>query len=255
MSNVNNINYERAEDLKRLDFIQNSLDKLGNRKLKVLDVGCGNGNISRYIGSKGHDVLGIDISEATIEKAKSLTDMPNVRFKNIAAEDLIATAEIFDLVICSEVIEHLDTPSVVVEVLRALINKKGILIVTVPNGFGPRELFITKPLQWMKTKTPGIYGAVNSFKKTLGFSGATVQSDAENLTHVQFFSKKSLLNLISKNELKLIQFRSSNFIEGVFPYSILAKRSKKLQDIDCWMADQLPDQMASGFMSAWQINK
>lgn len=255
MSNVNNINYERAEDLKRLDFIQNNLNKLGDRKLKVLDVGCGNGNISRYIGSKGHDVLGIDISEATICKAISLTDMPNVRFKNIAAEELIAASEIFDLVICSEVIEHLDTPSIVVEALSVLINKNGILIVTVPNGFGPRELFITKPLQWMKSKAPFVYGAVNSFKKALGFSGATVQSDAENLTHVQFFTKRSLISLISQNGLKLVQFRPSNFIEGVFPYSLIAKRSNKLQSLDCWMADQLPDQMASGFMSAWQINK
>jgi 2-polyprenyl-3-methyl-5-hydroxy-6-metoxy-1,4-benzoquinol methylase len=254
MKNLNNINYERAEDLKRLDFIQNCLDKFGNRKLKVLDVGCGNGNISRYIGSKGHDVLGIDISEATIKKAISLTDMSNVRFENIAAEELIAAAEIFDLVICSEVIEHLDTPTIVVEALRKLINENGILIVTVPNGFGPRELFITKPLQWMKSKAPSVYGAVNSFKKVLGFSGATVQSDAENLTHVQFFTKKSLINLISKNELKLIKFGTSNFIEGVFPYSLLAKRSKKLQEVDCWMADQLPDQMASGFMTAWQIS-
>ena len=255
MNNLNNINYQRAEDLKRLDFIQHSLNKLGNRKLKVLDVGCGNGNISRYIGSKGHDVLGIDISEATINKAISLTHMPNVRFKNIAAEELIAAAEIFDLVICSEVIEHLDTPSTVVEALSVLINRQGILIVTVPNGFGPRELFITKPLQWMKSKAPFVYRAVNSFKKALGFSGATVQSDAENLTHVQFFTKRSLIKLISQNGLKLVQFRPSNFIEGVFPYSLLAKRSNKLQSLDCWMADQLPDQMASGFMSAWQINK
>ena len=255
MSNSNNINYERAEDLKRLEFIENNLNKLGNRKLRVLDVGCGNGNISRYIGSKGHDVLGIDISKATINKAISLTNMPNVRFKNIAAEELIAAAEIFDLVICSEVIEHLDTPAPVVEALRTLLNKDGILIVTVPNGYGPRELFITKPLQWMKSKTPFVYGAVNSFKKALGFSGATVQSDAENLTHVQFFTKKSLIKLISQNGLKLVQFRPSNFVEGVFPYSLIAKRSNKLQSLDCWMADQLPDQMASGFMSAWQINK
>ncbi|MBI3520561.1 MAG: class I SAM-dependent methyltransferase [Bacteroidetes bacterium] len=255
MNNLNNINYERAEDLKRLEFIQTNLNKLGDRTLRVLDVGCGNGNISRYIGSKGHDVLGIDISEATINKAISLTQMPNVRFKNIAAEELIAAAEIFDLVICSEVIEHLDAPSTVVKALSGLINKNGILIVTVPNGFGPRELFITKPLQWMKSKTPFIYKAVNSFKRALGFSGATVQSDAENLTHVQFFTKRSLINLISKNGLKLIQFRPSNFMEGVFPYSLLAKRSNRLQSLDCWMADQLPDQMASGFMSAWQISK
>jgi 2-polyprenyl-3-methyl-5-hydroxy-6-metoxy-1,4-benzoquinol methylase len=255
MNNLNNINYKRAEDLKRLEFIQNSLNKLGERKLRVLDVGCGNGHISRYIGSKGHHVLGIDISETTINKAISLTSMSNVKFKNIAAEELIAAAQTFDLVICSEVIEHLDTPSTVVKALSGLINKNGILIVTVPNGFGPRELFITKPLQWMKSSTPGIYKAVNFLKKWLGFSGATVQSDAENLTHVQFFTKRSLINLISQNGLKLVQFRPSNFMEGVFPYSLFAKRSITLQSFDCWMADQLPDQMASGFMSAWQINK
>ena len=181
MENLNNINYERAEDLKRLDFIQGCLDKFGAKKIKVLDVGCGNGNISIYIGSKGHTVLGIDISETTIKKAISLTDMSNVRFENIAAEELIAAAETFDMVICSEVIEHLDTPSVVVEALRALINNDGILIVTVPNGFGPRELFITKPLQWMKSKTPSVYGAVNSFKKALGFSGATATEAFDDL--------------------------------------------------------------------------
>ena len=38
MENLNNINYERAEDLKRLDFIQSCLDKFGAQKIKVLDV-------------------------------------------------------------------------------------------------------------------------------------------------------------------------------------------------------------------------
>jgi 2-polyprenyl-3-methyl-5-hydroxy-6-metoxy-1,4-benzoquinol methylase len=254
MNNSNNINYERAEDLKRLDFIKTCLLKLGKDKLKVLDVGCGNGNISRFIGSMNHDVLGIDISSTTIEKAKSLNNLPNVVFKNISAEDLISH-ETFDLVICSEVIEHLNVPTEVVNALQKLLNSNGILVVTVPNGFGPRELFITKPLQWMKSNSPGIYSSINSFKHALGFTGATVQSDAENLTHVQFFTKKSLIELISKNGLKLINFRPSNFIEGVFPFSLVTKRSKKLQAVDCWMADQLPDQMASGFMSAWQLSK
>ena len=251
---INHTNYERAEDLKRLDFIQNSLNKLGNRKLSVLDVGCGNGNISRFIGAQGHQVTGIDISATTIEKAKSLNKLPNVRFKNIAAEELISK-ETFDMVICSEVIEHLHVPNTVVQALQKLLTKDGILIVTVPNGFGPRELFITKPLQWMKNSAPHLYQAVNGFKKSIGFTGSTVQSDAENLTHVQFFTKQSLIRLIGANGLKLIQFRPSNFIEGVFPFSLITKRFQKLQQVDCWVADQLPDQMASGFMSAWQLNK
>ena len=56
MENLNNINYERAEDLKRLDFIQSCLDKFGAQKIKVLDVGCG------YHPFKGRiqNIIGID---------------------------------------------------------------------------------------------------------------------------------------------------------------------------------------------------
>jgi 2-polyprenyl-3-methyl-5-hydroxy-6-metoxy-1,4-benzoquinol methylase len=252
MEQLNQIKYDKAEDLKRLNFIESSLNSFNGKKLNVLDVGCGNGNISRFIGSKGHNVLGIDISDATISKAISLTNMPNVKFRNVAVESIVAE-ETFDVIICSEVIEHLDTPSTVVNALKKLLSKNGVLIVTVPNGFGPRELFITKPLQFLKTKTPKIYGFVNSIKHSMGFTGATVQSDAENLTHIQFFTKKSLCNLIDSKDMNLIKFRSSNFIEGVFPFSLITKKSVKLQEIDCWMADQLPHHFTSGFMSAWKF--
>ncbi len=254
MENSNQIKYERAEDLKRLSFIDSCLNSFEGKKLNVLDVGCGNGNISRYMGAKGHNVLGIDISQSTIEKAQMLTTMQNVSFKNIAIEDLIANSE-FDIIICSEVIEHLDTPLVVVSSLKQLLSRNSILIITVPNGYGPRELFITKPLQLLKRETPKFYGFINKFKKSLGFSGATVQSDAENLTHVQFFTKKSLCRLIGTNGLKLLSFKSSNFIEGVFPFSLFTRKNVRLQTIDCWIADQLPHQFASGFMSAWQLKK
>lgn len=254
MKKINHINYNRAEDLKRLEFIDSCLESFKGKMLRVLDVGCGNGNISRYIGSKGHTVLGIDISDATIKTATSLTAMSNVSFQNIPVEELHTEKE-FDLIICSEVIEHLNQPTVVVNALKKLLKKEGMLIVTVPNGFGPRELFITKPLQFMKSNTPKVFQWVNSAKKSMGFSGATVQSDAENLTHVQFFTKKALCNLIGSDSMQLRSFRASNFIEGVFPFSLLTKRNQKLQAIDCWIADQLPHQFASGFMSAWQYKK
>lgn len=247
-----NIAYKRIEDLKRLNFIETKIQSLKKLDLNILDVGCGNGNISRFLGSKGFKVLGIDISESSIMKARYLNGFENVSFRHLAAEELIGI-EKFDVVVCSEVIEHLDNPQLVVDQLRKLLNPGGLLIVTVPNGFGPRELFITKPLQWMKKKLPPVYSFVNRFKKALGFSGATVQSDAENLTHVQFFTKSSLVKLISNNELKLIGFNGSNFVEGVFPISLISKKSIAVQKFDCWLADKLPVSFSSGFMTAWTI--
>jgi 2-polyprenyl-3-methyl-5-hydroxy-6-metoxy-1,4-benzoquinol methylase len=253
MENQAHIAYDRIEDLKRLQFIDSCIEKLTQKSLSILDVGCGNGNISRYLGAKNHEVLGIDISKESIEKASKLNTFENVSFKHLAAEHLIQQGKKYDVVVCSEVIEHLDEPSIVLNELRYLLAPNGILIVTVPNGFGPRELLITKPMQWMKNRTPGVFSVVKGIKKMMGYTGETVQSDAADLTHVQFFTKKSLVKLVSKNELKLVGFRGSNFIEGVFPFSLISKRSKAVQKFDCWLTDQLPDVCASGFMSAWQF--
>jgi ubiquinone biosynthesis O-methyltransferase len=164
IKNPININYQRVEDLKRLDFIKLNINKFEKNKLSVLDVGCGNGIISRFIASLGHKVLGIDISKATIEKAKYLNTLSNLDFQNISAEELLVSQK-YDVIICSEVIEHLYKPTVVLETLKKLLHKDGILIVTVPNGFGPRELFMTRPLQWIKNKAPEMYNILNKFKK------------------------------------------------------------------------------------------
>lgn len=61
--------YKDAEDLKRLDFIVDSIQKLGLPNAKVLDVGCGNGNISMALGSIGFNVVGVDIDAISIQKA------------------------------------------------------------------------------------------------------------------------------------------------------------------------------------------
>jgi hypothetical protein len=50
----------------------------------------------------------------------------------------------------------------------------------------------------------------------------------------------------------LLQFKHSNFIEKVFPYSMLTRKLKVLSKIDNKMVDFLPSQLASGFNTAWR---
>lgn len=54
-------------------------------KSRVLDVGCGTGHHVASLGSKGYDVLGIDISPSMIEKAKE--NFPNYKFEVADALD------------------------------------------------------------------------------------------------------------------------------------------------------------------------
>lgn len=253
MEFINKTSYTREEDLKRLRFIQGAILKLNNPYVKVLDVGCGNGNNSRQIASLGFEVMGIDISKATIDEANRLNTYQNLSFKSIAAEELAITNK-FDAIICSEVVEHLHQPTPVIKTLAKLLDKDGVLIVTVPNGYGPREVVMTKPMQAaMNNKIA--WSLVSKAKKMFGFKGSTIQSEATDLMHVQFFTKKSLIRLLKNQGLELQKFRTTNFIESVLPFSIIANRVKALQKFDNWLADQLPDSFSSGFMTTWKLKR
>jgi ubiquinone biosynthesis O-methyltransferase len=142
--------FNRIADIKRLDFIIAALKARLPEGAEVLDVGCGNGVISRSLGAQGFTVKGIDVSAKTIEKAKSLNKYPNVQFDVISAEQLVADGHRYHAVICSEVLEHLNDPGKLLYVLRQSLTDDGILIVTVPNGKGPRESLVTKPVHAKK---------------------------------------------------------------------------------------------------------
>ena len=244
--------FERIADIKRLNFIIATLRTRLPEGAEVLDVGCGNGVISRSLGEKGFLVKGIDVSEKAIQKARNLNKFSNVSFEVVSAEQLVADGHRYHAVICSEVLEHLNDPGKLLRVLNQSLHQDGILIVTVPNGKGPRELFVTRPVIAMKKKNNWTWKLVSGVKKLFGYKGTTVQSDADDLTHIQFFTKKSLEQLAGANEFRIRQFGKTNFVEDVFPFSLLTKRIKALQKLDCAVAELLPYQFTGGFVSVWE---
>ncbi|MFT3846775.1 MAG: methyltransferase domain-containing protein [Lacibacter sp.] len=243
--------FDRIADVKRLNFIIETLKESLPDKAEVLDVGCGNGVISRSLGAVGFNVKGIDISDKTIAKAKSLNTYPNVQFEVKSAEQLIADGSKYHAIICSEVLEHLHDPGKLVSTLYEILDRKGVLIVTVPNGKGPREMFVTKPVISLSKKNNFIWKLIQKIKNSLGYKGTTVQSDADDLTHIQFFTKKTLQQLAEKNNFTIFKFGKTNFIEDVFPFSFFAKRMKFLQKLDCAFAELLPYNFTGGFVTVW----
>lgn len=241
--------YQDAEDFKRLDFIVSSVKDLKKKDAYVLDIGCGNGNISLALGALGYNVLGIDIDETSIRNATALNTFDNVRF-DVSDANAFSIDDNFDAIVCSEVLEHLDRPWELVKSIYRILKPGGILVATVPNGQGPREIFVTRPMLWLHDKD--LAKPVESLKKLLGYSNTTLQSANEDLTHTQFFSVNSFRKLIETAGFVQNRWGSSNFISRIFPYSILTRKSYALQKLDCAMADFIPKQLASGFFTAWR---
>jgi SAM-dependent methyltransferase len=244
--------YDRIADIKRMDFITNSLKSCIPANGKILDVGCGNGVISRHLGQFGYQVHGIDVSEKTIETARSLNMFENVKFDVLSAEELVASGTKYDAIVCSEVLEHLHEPSSLLRVLFLSLKDNGKLVVTVPNGRGPRETLVTRPILRLRQKDNVMWRWVLKLKDGLGYGGTTAQSAADNLDHVQFFSKKDLQSLSASNHFRIVKFGKANFIEDVFPFSFFTKRVKALQKLDCKVADMLPYQFTGGFFTVWE---
>lgn len=244
--------FERIADIKRLKFIRDALKNSLPIGAEVLDVGCGNGVISRSLGAEGFRVRGVDVSEKAILRAKELNSLTNVQFEVKSAEQLVADGTKYHAVICSEVLEHLQDPSSLVSVLYKILHPEGVLIVTVPNGSGPRELLITRPVIALQKHNGVLWKAVQFVKRKLGYSGTTVQSSADDLTHIQFFTRASLQQLAEKNSFKITMLGKTNFIEDVFPFSLVTKKIKALQKLDCAIAEHLPYQLTGGFVTIWK---
>ena len=76
--------------------------------LRILDIGCGGGLLAEPLARLGGDVTGIDASEGAIAAARDHANRAglNITYDHITAEDFADRGLSFDIIIASEVIEH-----------------------------------------------------------------------------------------------------------------------------------------------------
>lgn len=96
------------------------------------EVGCGEGHLTRLLGREGLDVRGSDVSPDVIEEARRSTaeEGLEIPFRVADVHRLTRERDGAELIVCCEVLEHLDDPEAALQVLSRLAQPW--LIVSVP---------------------------------------------------------------------------------------------------------------------------
>ncbi|MEK6799267.1 MAG: class I SAM-dependent methyltransferase [Planctomycetota bacterium] len=98
---------------------------------RLLEIGCGGGHVLRMFPQC--ELTGVDVSGEMLAKARrNLGDLPARLIKGEVHEAGLADAT-FDVIICTEVLEHVVDPQRLLREARRLLAPGGRLVVTFPN--------------------------------------------------------------------------------------------------------------------------
>lgn len=118
-----------------------------SENFNILDVGCGRGWLSNLLTKYGN-VTGIEPVKKVVQYAKKL--YPNVEFKVGSTQNLLPKFKNnFDLIVCSEVLEHIpdDKKAIFISEISLLLKSKGYAIFSTPRADIQEE--------WMSFTEPG----------------------------------------------------------------------------------------------------
>jgi 2-polyprenyl-3-methyl-5-hydroxy-6-metoxy-1,4-benzoquinol methylase len=123
-----------------------------------LDVGCGHGALVVRFLRLGFDSYGVDSSVWVIEQARAFVPELSQRLAVADVSRELPFSGYFDVVTCTEVVEHLHEPARTLELAASRLAMNGVLILTTPNPLGvlgsraaaadPTHVHVREPEWW-----------------------------------------------------------------------------------------------------------
>jgi len=128
--------------------------KLGERRWRVLDVGCGAGFLANHLGVAGHDVTGLDLSDDALAVAAHHDPRHTVRYQRGDALNLPFEDASFDVVCAMDFLEHLETPERAIAEAARVLGPSGLFFFHTFNRNPLAWLVIIKGVEWFVQNTP-----------------------------------------------------------------------------------------------------
>jgi len=152
---------------------------IDKKNLNILEIGSGYGYLTYSIYKNKHNVLGIDVSENVVKFANSNF---GALYKNTVIENLDIEQK-FDLIIATEVIEHLDDPVTFLKNCKRFLNNNGKILLTTPN-----KNYYPKNAVWLSDLPP-----VHTFwfsKKSFDEISKQIDMSLELFNYSGYFNKE-----------------------------------------------------------------
>ncbi len=167
------------------DSIERFCDWIGNDRPKILELGCGPGNVTRLLKHRfpGSQIIAVDLAPKMIEIAQNA--MPDVDFRVMDVRSISYLPEMFDAVMCSFCLPFLSksgTEKLITDCANQLVSG-GILYVSTMEGNEERAGF-----------------------ETTSFSG-----DAE--IYFNYHQRQDLEDAFGKNGFEIRQSKLQDYIE------------------------------------------
>jgi len=241
--------------------------RMGRPRLEILDYGCGTGTqITAPLARLGHSVLGVDMHAPSIAAATATHAIDGLSFRTADAAGLVDDRLQFDVVICSEVLEHVHDPAAFLGQLRALARDRGAVVITTPNGYGAYELLssaqralqrvgIHQLLRWTVWRSRQILARLRGRpvpSRPLEYLASSDEVGFINVEsgHVQFFRLRSLEALFANAGLRIVERRARTALCGPYVDVLFELAPNR----DAWLrwnnriADRLPFAWAADWM-------
>ena len=116
--------------------------------MRVLELGCGTGYFTRELARSRADIVAIDVSPELLEIARANCSGRNVRYEIQNASALSYPDGVFDSVVGSSVLHHLEIEEALREIHRVL-KAGGTIYFTEPNMLNP-QIAVQKNVPWVK---------------------------------------------------------------------------------------------------------
>lgn len=210
--------------------------------VRLLDFGCGNGTaVSQYLRLPGVEYCGVDFHEPSLAYARTHFGGERAEFHSE-----IPPGRLFDIIVYADVLEHVPAPGELMCQHGAVLADDGMILGSVPNGYGPFEN--EKRLErWLRVRETVLLGV--RLKRWLLRRPPLPPSESSNKIggvpynaengHVQFFTKRQLRAAFREAGLQIDEFRNGAFVGAPLSEEFLLS-GPQIARVNARIADLLP---------------